>query len=165
MTRSAEQKEQILNLWREGKSAREIAQNYPGMTRNVVIGLAFRAGLKREKLPGPPRVSLPRQPAAHKRPKVFLVGSVAFVAPKARAPRAITRDASFAPLPGSTPKHFLERGPGSCCWPIGEELLSCCEPTENHHYCPEHRAISIAQTQPKHPEKPPMLRFGARVAA
>lgn len=159
-----ERKEFALRMWVEGKSAGEIAKAFGDVSRNSVIGLVFRAGLSRDIKQGPTRCLYPKVRAA-KPAKLFLVGDAVFVSRPPRAARAIAKDAVFLPLPGSTPRHFMDRPTHGCRWPIGDDLLSCCEPTLNHHYCPEHRAVSIAQTQPKHPSKPPMLRSGVRAAA
>lgn len=161
---SAERKELALRLWVEGKSAGEISKIFGDVSRNAVIGLAHRADLSRKIPAGPTRCLYPRVRTA--RPaKLILVGDAVFVASPPREARAIAKEAAFLPLPGSSPKHFLDRPKHGCRWPIGDEMLSCCEPTENHQYCPEHRRLSVAQSQPKHPHKPPMLRSGVRVAA
>lgn len=47
MRRSPEQIAEISRLWQEGKSARQIGEIL-GVTRNVVIGLVHRNGIKRE---------------------------------------------------------------------------------------------------------------------
>lgn len=47
MRRSPEQIAEIAKLWQEGKSARQIGEIL-GVTRNVVIGLVHRNGIKRE---------------------------------------------------------------------------------------------------------------------
>lgn len=169
MTRPVQEREEICRLWIEGKSAKEISEKIgAGLSRNAVIGIVFRAGLTRGSPQGPSRYIAPkRKPEARrKRPsRVIVVGDTVFSADTPRPARAVAREAAFLPLPGSTPRHLTDRPPGACCWPVGEEFLSCCEATQNHKYCPEHRALSMAQTQPKHPNQPPMMRSFAREAA
>lgn len=48
--RSPEQIAEIARLWQEGKSARQIGEML-GVTRNVIIGLVHRNGIKREGNP------------------------------------------------------------------------------------------------------------------
>lgn len=172
MTRSVEERDLICSLWVEGKSAKEIAvQVGNSLSRNAVIGIVFRAGLQRgtRESGGPQRyvkVKAPKAPNPNARPrrKFIVVGDTVFSAGEQRLPRAVAKDAAFLPLLGSKPRHLTERPAGACCWPVGDEFLSCCEPTQNHKYCPEHRALSVSPAQPRHPNSPPMMRQYARVA-
>lgn len=52
------------------------------------------------------------------------------------------------PLPGSSPRHWLERGSKECAWPVGgqdADLLSCCLPRDpkdpKTQYCVAHKSM------------------------
>ena len=155
-----ERRAAALKLWDDGLSAAEIARRLgDGVSRCAVIGVVYRAGksnrrpktsrqayAKAPKVARAPRAAAKRPPA---RPKLKLAGCGAvFEDAPARAPRVeIDRSAAFSPLPGSSPKPWLERRFGECAWPVGGEgadTLSCCQPAEGQ-YCRSHLALRASQ--------------------
>lgn len=151
--RSAEARDEIVRLWRAGKSAREIGDQL-GMTRNAVIGVIHRAGLgnKREN----PFQSRPKKPPIHKprkakaMPKLIVCGggNTVLEKPDAGPPKVTISARAWEALPGSDPKPLTHAT--GCKWPIGDEPLFCCLPVEGEGaYCPEHKRRSLAKVQPE----------------
>lgn len=104
---------QLAKLWKEGRTASEIAKEMGGgLTRNAVIGKAHR--LKLERRPSP---IVPFKPAKL----------------KAVAP---------APPTGEG-RPLIDLEPNDCRWPISEapNIKFCGAPCENKPYCNKHRLI------------------------
>jgi hypothetical protein len=136
------------DLWREGKSATEIAM-YLGMTRNAVCGRLWRMGLKRE---GPASYGI-RQRAVPKPPRVkkFKVVKPVKLAKPARV-EAVVVVPVVIDIMAARP--FLSRTMHECSW-ILEGGDACCNPVDgNGSYCAGHRAIVYRPTgKPKDYER------------
>lgn len=85
------------------------------------------------------------------------IGANGQVYAKTASPKAImVRGEPFAALEGSAPKPWENRVNGKeCCWPIdhAEGVHSCCLPVSKaagvSSYCDQHRALSMAPSQPQ----------------
>jgi hypothetical protein len=64
-------------------------------------------------------------------------------------PKVILPAKAWEALPGTTPKHLTEHQQHQCKWPIGDDLLFCCAPTEVPYgtYCAPHRAMSVVRVK------------------
>lgn len=141
--------ELLKTLWRDGKSATQIAKRLGGVTRNAVISKVHRSGLEaRAQASKPARMARPAAAVAPSAPGTRKPASARTAPPSrpegvpAPPPTPIRVDA-FAPLEGSTPVPFLERAAGGCRWPVGAESLSCSLPAApNAPYCAEHQAMA-----------------------
>lgn len=125
------------DLWREGKSAQQIAQ-YFGMSRNAVCGRLWRLGMKREgaasygvrtkAAPKPPRVKKFKIVKPPKPPRVEAVVAVPVVIDIMAA------------------RPFLSRTMRECSW-ILDGGDACCNPCDGGtSYCAGHRAIVYRPT-------------------
>lgn len=140
-------------LWKEGKSAAEIAKMISTKdrtyTRMAVIAFANREGIARHE----PKQSNTNgrktlaKLAASEKPKPVLKlgqGNVVFVQSPPVPPVSPARAAAFKPLEGTTPVPWTERGTG-CAWPVGHdalgETLSCGAEKEQGSYCAEHQRM------------------------
>jgi hypothetical protein len=125
------------DLWREGKSATEIA-GYFGLTRNAVCGRLWRMGLKREGA----MVRGTRGPAA---PKPQRVKKFKVVRPP-RPPRVEAVIAVPVVVDIMAARPFLSRTMRECSW-ILDDGQSCCNPCDGAtSYCAGHRAIVYRPT-------------------
>ena len=126
----------------EGLSATETARAI-GSTRSAVISKAHRMGWAEQRSPVLAQANLIRLNRG--RPPRD---------PGARAPRWSPR-AAPGPRPiVSNPRHWLDRHPGECAYPVageGEDLISCCAPSGRQTYCPGHHALMHR----KNPERTP----------
>lgn len=61
---SSERVETLQRMWAQGASAREIAARLGGVTRNAVIGKAYRLGLSGQAAPAQPAPEPRREPLA-----------------------------------------------------------------------------------------------------
>ena len=163
---SPSDQEKVKTLWSLGHSASQIANTFPGRSRNAVIGIVHRNGwqfLGRATLPGTARaVSAPKVSRSHVQPPkpgpqkkpgaVFGVLSQASSSSTAeiRAERAAEGQKAIARVkvsdvasPNALP--FLDARRG-CKWPIGEgmAMLSCCNPTTRGVYCEGHARIAFS---------------------
>ncbi len=148
----------LKKMWKEGKSAAEIAKTLgKGVTRNAVIGKAHRMGLSGRPSP----IKKPAPPKKDAAPKTVKAAS-----PKAAAPakKAATPAASAKVQPPSREAEELKKlesaapkiGGGvalidlterMCKWPIGDPKdadFSFCGLTirAGTPYCPEHAAMA-----------------------
>jgi len=151
-------------LWNDGWSAGQIAVMLgpPYVTRNSVIGIVYRRKLSTRAPAAKPThfISYERRKSGPK-PKMPARGAVAITKLRPLQPLAPvpspTIDYSFA-------RPWEERGPRQCAFPIGsgEDVLSCCAPTEEgQSYCEPCRAV---MTNPVQPTKRNTMRL-ARLAA
>lgn len=144
-----EQADEAAKLWKEGLSAREIAQRFPGRTRNAVLGMLGRRGL----LGGAVRTTQPRSKpvVARARPAPLRLIAPASIKPMAHRadPTAALRFDAPAPAPPpvspatARAKPLLERQFGECAWPVdgGTQQLFCCAPVAaGRSYCAHHLA-------------------------
>jgi GcrA cell cycle regulator len=134
----------LAGLWREGLSAAEIAQRLGGVTRNAVIGKAYRLGLSGRAPPSRP--ATPRR-----EPKRLAVRARVVARPR---PVVSPPVRAFAPpdLEGMATVVSIERR--ACRWPIGDPLQPgftlCGRPAQRGPYCACHGEIAYrpAATRP-----------------
>jgi hypothetical protein len=137
-------------LWKEGKSATEIARALGGVTRNAVIGKITRAGLQRQRIT-----------SKMKREARGAARASAAAQTLAKAPHAARPVAPAKPLPANgtapeTARPWEARQLGQCAWPydVGGHTFSCCRPvgheSPNWQYCSDHSPWQgAATTAPK----------------
>jgi GcrA cell cycle regulator len=146
----------LKKMWKEGKSAAEIAKTLAkGVTRNAVIGKAHRMGLSGRPSPikKPPA---PKKEAAKKAPARVPTASKA---PKKTATAATTKSAHIARAAEEAPKFDKEEIPEGggvslleltermCKWPIGDpredDFTFCGRGIRvGTPYCPDHAAAA-----------------------
>lgn len=134
-----EAREKISQPWIEGQSASMIAERMGGVTRNSIIGLVHRMGLKRAV----PEASMKRQtmrklvgrPKAP--PKVIITPTRVFMKPSPPKP--------LAPVvveEGALSRPWETRQRGECAFPLdgpGGDVWSCCAPVDGESiYCGAH---------------------------
>lgn len=148
----------LKKMWKEGKSAAEIAKTLgKGVTRNAVIGKAHRMGLSG-------RPSPIKKPAPPKKEAVKAAPKVQAAAPKAAPKKAASAPATAKVQPPSREAEELKKmereapqiGGGvalidlterMCKWPIGDPKdadFSFCGRgiRPGTPYCPEHAAMA-----------------------
>lgn len=147
MSWTPERKELAAKLWQDGLSATQIANRLAcGISRNAVIGVLHRMGkatrASASRSSAPKRAAAlfnPKQPA---KPRVFIAGkNQVRIAKEAQPPKVEIKVAAFAPIPGSSPRPWMERTLAMCCWPVGgegESTLYCCEPVHKRGWCAHH---------------------------
>ena len=128
-----------------------------GVTRNAIAGRMMRLGIASKNLTGgktctsgfrPSIVREPKPPKAtdgRKRKKVF---SIAYRLSETVPPTPNKAEA-FKPLPNSNPKHWTERGPFECSWPVGPDgadQRSCCNPVHKGSWCAVHHRLGNVET-------------------
>lgn len=163
-----EQDAELHRLWKvEGLSASLCAKQFPGRTRNAIIGRVFRMGWCR------PEASAPNMRAAY--PK-----RVANVARRHQQPAPAFRAGKWkdgnvqAPTPAVLPtgdiespnaKPWTERKARECAFPVsgeGADVVSCCNPAEAT-YCASHFAImTVPGSVSKRPYEPSAKAYGDR---
>lgn len=136
-------------LWKGGKSAREISQLTVGATRNAIIGVVTRAGLRRglqaeaiTKAAQHRLSTVKRRIKEGKPPRLIIAGNGAVIEkPEGKAARVEFNARAFAQLPGFDPVPFMELRRSSCRWPVGGEgyaMLCCGAHAQDGRYCPAH---------------------------
>ena len=135
--------ERLIGLWREGRTAAEVAAALGGVTRNAVIGKVFRLGLCRGRAarPKPRAAAAPRRvrPARARAPRA----APGVPGGSGRAPSPFVELAPLAP--------FLERlGARACRWPIGDPRAEgfgfCGRAAAAGPYCEAHRRVAYETT-------------------
>jgi hypothetical protein len=127
----------VRDLWREGKSAQQIAQ-YFGMTRNAVCGRLWRMGVKRE---GAASLGIRTRAA----PKPQRVKKFKVVKPT-KPPRVEAVVAAPVVIDIMAARPFLSRTMRECSW-ILDDGNACCNPSDGGtSYCAGHRAIVYRPT-------------------
>ena len=149
--------DRVIDLWRSGAPATEIAVACGLVSRNSVIGLVFRYRAAHGDIPrvAPPREPKPKKPRARsskrsgrksiakpsrkERPMLQVVESVSPLLPPPVDPSP--QAASSDPIP------FLDRSIYDCAWIVGGKdhrgLALCCgRRTSWGSYCAEHQARS-----------------------
>ena len=127
----------VRDLWREGKSAQQIAQ-YFGMTRNAVCGRLWRMGVKRE---GAASLGIRTRAA----PKPQRVEKFKVVKPP-KPPRVEAVVVAPAVIDIMAARPFLSRTMRECSW-ILDDGNACCNPSDGGtSYCAGHRAIVYRPT-------------------
>jgi GcrA cell cycle regulator len=146
---SDEAVEKLKALHREGISYSAIAKELGhGITRNAVCSKVDRLGLPPRGATGNHNVHRPKRPVG------MSSGSRPAKQPQAKLPEpdfgskvpVLKFGAAFAPLPGSEPRHWEQRGPGQCKWPIDlpdGSIGSCCLQARPDGHCSRHAEISV----------------------
>lgn len=147
----------LKKMWKEGKSAAEIAKTLgKGVTRNAVIGKAHRMGLSGRpspiKKPAPPKkdaapkVAKTAAPKAAPAKKAAAPAASAKVVPPSREAEELKKLESAAPKIGGGVA-LIDLTERMCKWPIGDPKdadFSFCGLTirAGTPYCPEHAAMA-----------------------
>lgn len=141
-----ERVDKLIELWKDGLSASQIATRLGGVSRSSVIGKVHRLGIsyRDPASPPPPKAGRPRKPGA--------VGPAA-------APRAIVTPAPAPEIrvPPAVVK-IAYTGRHGCKWPIGDpaaESFSFCEQkaADGKPYCVEHARAAYQPRQKKAAER------------
>lgn len=144
----------LKKMWKEGKSAAEIAKTLgKGVTRNAVIGKAHRMGLsgrpspiKKQAAPKKEKEAAPKKSAAKPARKPDPAPAGARTAPPARETgEARKPEKEIAPLNGGV--SLLELTERMCKWPIGDprepDFIFCGRGIrQGTPYCPDHAAMA-----------------------
>jgi len=143
---------QLVQLWSEGVSASGVAETL-GVSRSAVLGKLHRLRLLRSRA----AASAPRRYDGPTHGP-WAAAAVPPQRPAARPaappepPKSPWREAAFAPLAGTAPRHWLSREFGECAFPVGGEgdgVLSCCAPVKARSaYCAAHHAIAFRPVSP-----------------
>ena len=162
---------EVQRRWNIGHSAGEIANDYPGRTRNAVIGLIYRNGSARPatpqrsttRLPRVPRANVAAKPRAPKTPvaapsKPFKGYPVLNAAETAKRQAAAAEAGIAALRKAAEPANdkailLMDRRRSQCAWPVGEPdrpaTQLCCGQTVDRtatatttSYCERHRMIA-----------------------
>ena len=125
------------------------------VTRNAVAGRMMRLGITSKNISGKnitsrqPRTPRPPKPVkltdARRKKKMF---STAYKLAEIVPPTPNKADA-FKPLPGTNPKHWSERTPFECSWPVGPDGAdqhSCCAPIVKGSWCAVHHRLGNIET-------------------
>jgi len=113
-----ENKDKLTELWNAGLSARDIAAEFPGSTRNAVIGAARRIGLPRRE-----------------NPRSFRSSLTPYEAP-------IRQHIPIAEPDNSKLVSLLDRKGHQCRFIAGEDYLYCGHDRQKgSSYCPYHHRV------------------------
>lgn len=154
MSWTDERVELLRKLWKDGKSASQIASELAnGITRNAVIGKVHRLGLSGRAKAVSPTQPRPRHRSASVRPAA-LRQSV----PTARGATALAFDLQPTPVPESDPSEetvasfaeqvtIMELRESMCRWPLGDpttvEFRFCgSQSTSGGSYCRYHSRMA-----------------------
>lgn len=141
----------LKKLWLEDQSAAQIARQLGGVSRNAVLGKAFRLGLCEKAKPRDSK-AVQRVPPPRRSPVSKVRLSVP-PSPVSKPPLVIVEA-----RPPNDPrlKPLEQRGAGECCFPVGLPDLSrgqlyCCASTPAT-YCLTHaRKMSAGIPKPRKP--------------
>jgi GcrA cell cycle regulator len=143
----------LKKMWKEGKSAAEIAKTLAkGVTRNAVIGKAHRMGLSGRPSPikkpaAPPKKDPPKKEvkAVVKKPVVPVVTGVKHnpLIREVTAPRQFVKE--VFPIDGGV--GLIDLTERMCKWPFGDpredDFTFCGRPIRpGTPYCPDHAAMA-----------------------
>lgn len=117
MAINVDRDQKIIALWKDGKSSGWVA-GHLGVTRNVVMGVVHRAGLRRS----PKVVTTKKRDLRRRRP----VPSVTPRVPQKMKPSPQVEKPRRGPIvePAGKPVHITELTRLTCRWPL-ENLMSC----------------------------------------
>lgn len=145
--------ETLKTMWNKGHSAGEITEEIPGVTRNSVIGKAYRLGL-REHVNAPKLNKTISVKAKTEQPVKKLVRDrrVKISKPdpvKVAEVRKIAERAQALPAPAPLNFTLLELNHDDCRWPVsgeGAKMLFCGHNVEDgKSYCPCHVRMSVGR--------------------
>jgi len=134
---------ELKKLWAEGHTAAEIGRRMSGLSRNAILGKAYRVGLSRQApdkpaKPAPQRKHAKSNSYNHMAARNLAEGKGAFSRPKAMPSLRETANC-VARL------HLEQLGPRHCRWPIGNVgepgFGFCGEVIHFGPYCEPHRAL------------------------
>jgi GcrA cell cycle regulator len=140
---SEERIAELRTLWNQGHSAAEIGRRMGGVSRNTILGKAYRLGLSRDDAAKPGGKPGAKQHAKsnsynHMAARNLVEGRGAFVRPKA-LPKLRETANCLARL------QLDQLGPRHCRWPIGDVgdagFGFCGEVIHFGPYCEPHRAL------------------------
>lgn len=169
-----ERVEATKTLWRDGKSASQIAMILNcGLSRNAVIGKLHRMGLSHEGRGAPQRPTrahyahLPTTPRRKPKPAPIpgVSATLSWKSPvssaedqrarQAEGAAAETRSARGVNVDSPNARPFME-AQGGCKWALGDRgaIRYCCNPLAGGEgwgrvWCAGHVAVGLADTQPK----------------
>ena len=126
------------------------------VTRNAVAGRMMRLGLSsKNQMGGKTCTSGNRPPKPVRQPKPVKltdgrrkVFSTAYLLSEL-VPPTPNKSEAFIALPDTTPKHWTERGPFECSWPVGPsgaDQQSCCERISRGSWCTVHNLLGRVET-------------------
>lgn len=146
-----ERNEKIFALAKEGLTAGQIGRKLQ-VSRNVVIGVLYRAGIKlarsgshafntvkRHERPPKAKGSLPLKPPRRPKAEWETLPS----GPKAEFHGY--RSAKLVEYEQDPPVSLMDLGAGQCRWPIGEglaEFVGFCGKAATERYCPVHMKVN-----------------------
>lgn len=134
---------QLVTLWREGLSARQIVKILRNVTRNAVIGKVHRLGLATRENAARPKRSRPKAPAAR--------AERAAAKPRVAPSPHLVLPATLEPLKREDGSTFsvLDVDDTTCRFPIGDPRLPgfafCARPVQARHYCLAHNAAAFRE--------------------
>jgi hypothetical protein len=142
-------RDQVLKLWRDGKSAQEIAnamakQERVPVSRNMIIGLVNRLGAQRNK---PDETQRAYHMAAKQKPrhKIIDTGWRAQPQTKPVAPTPIRCE----PVDATGAKHLEDLRRCDCRWPLNSDpagMVFCARQiVEGRSYCADHLAKALSR--------------------
>ena len=158
----------LKKLWGDGLSASQIAGSLGGITRNAVIGKAFRLGLASRTRNHNRRKSVCSQPAKARatlpKPKSSFA---AFLAKQPREQASPVQE-PFIP-PEQRKRSIVDLDAGECKWPIGEGPYEFCarKQVKGLPYCKDHARCAYVLPTPhqKNSGSQYFMRGFAKVAA
>ena len=138
---TGETTERAITLWRDGKSAAEIARAIGAVSRSAVLGKLHRLGKNGRNVPT--RQQRPSRPKAYVAPKNPRAEKLKNILP---APSLTLRQALTLSLPPLEPRHTVpEIQDGQCKFVCGDprapDWAFCARETEGGPYCKHHHAI------------------------
>jgi hypothetical protein len=145
-----EQREAAIRLWRECKSAAYIADELgPAITRNAVVGLMHRLGLRSPK-------HNPHSPVGDRGLSHAGVRTARQYQRKRRPSQSSRRVVAAPPAPiQMKPVSLLDAGVGDCRWPLNdsqafEEFRFCgAAAGRGSSYCAGHHALVYRSHEPR----------------
>lgn len=145
----------IAKLAFDGLSAREIAQQIPGATRNGVMGYVQRSDIKLARQSR--SVSTPKDRARTRKVQIERAVSAKQVQSMRPVPASPSRDTgsltpisrsrAFEPIDGFNPVHLEHLGSKQCHWPVnGLDGLQpiFCGASADRLYCNNHERLAYA---------------------
>ena len=191
MSWTNEQVELLKQLWNEGYSASQIADQIGTVTRNAVIGKIHRLGLqgRRKAIPQPKTAATHPRPEKH--PGRIMAGSMSApltfrnaetmatgIPAIARETIALAEAAGLPSLPEHAPAPFNSSSPlklenlkaSSCRWPEGDpgtpEFRFCgAHAPVGQSYCPYHTRIAYQSVQQRRKINREVPRIAVRAYA
>ncbi|WP_374387147.1 GcrA family cell cycle regulator [Brevundimonas sp.] len=128
--------DELTAMWKDGKSATEIAAVFDGATRNSVIGKIHRLGLGRPRRAARASLANPRvkKPRAIRAPKPRPVA-----APRPAPKPAVVIDISHA-------RPWIERSARQCAYLLDDDRACCAAIKPGSSYCAGHHSLIYRPT-------------------